>query len=419
MIYRRGNLFCVRIFIAVIFFSFLSVHTYAENESLYTDISGTVSFEHRGYLDDPAYNGQRSSLTSVTANVTFYFEDENYRSFTLTPNLRYDAVDSARNLADLKEAYFLTFGDIGQSEWELRLGFDQVFWGVVESRNIVDIVNQTDVADHPDEKSKLGQLMAHLTVTGDMGTLELFAMPFHRLRTYPGTNGRFRAQFPVDNNRATYESEHEERNVDWAAQYSNSIGLFDFGISTFYGTSREPKLVPLPTSPTEGVLVPHYETIRQYGLYGQITTGPFLFKLEAIDRRGASNRLLNKEDYKAYVLGAEYSFYSIFDSQADMTLFVERTYDTRKSRATNAFEDDIFLTSLFTFNDVNSSEFLVGTLVSRDRKSQTLALEYSQRLSDQWSLEIDSLFVLNAKATDVLKPVENDSFISLKLNYSF
>ena len=416
MIFRRGNSFCARIFITVLFFTFFSVHTYAENDDLFTEISGTVSFEQRGYLDDPRYNGQRSSLTSLSANVTFYFEDADYRSFTLTPNLRYDAVDSERNLADLKEAYFLTFGDIGQSEWELRLGFDQVFWGVVESRNIVDIVNQTDVADHPDEKSKLGQLMAHLTVTGDMGTLELFAMPFHRLRTYPGTKGRFRTQFPVDNDRATYESDHEERNVDWAAQYSNSVGLLDFGISTFYGTSREPKLEP---SPADEVLIPHYETIRQYGLYGQVTTGPFLFKLEAIDRRGASNNLSQKENYKAYVLGAEYSFYSILDSQTDMTLFVERTYDTRKSRATNAFEDDIFLTSLFTFNDVNSSEFLVGTLVSRDRKSQTLALEFSRRLSDQWSMEIDSLFVLNAKTTDVLKPIENDSFIGLKLNYSF
>ena len=414
MIFQRGTLFCLRIFLAVLFFSLFSVHAYAENENLYTEISGTVSFESRGYLDDPAHNGQRSSLTSLTANVTFYFEDENYRSFTLTPVLRYDAVDSERNLADLKEAYFLTFGDIGQSEWELRLGFDQVFWGVVESRNIVDIVNQIDVADHPDEKSKLGQLMAHLTVTGDLGTWELFAMPFHRLRTFPGTNGRFRAEIPVDNNRAIYESEHEERNVDWAAQYSNSIGPFDFGISTFYGTSREPKLVP-----TDGVLIPHYETIRQYGIYGQVTTGPYLFKLEAIDRRGASNNRGDKENYKAYVLGAEYSFYSIFDSQIDMTLFLERTYDTRKSRATNAFEDDIFLTSLFTFNDVNSTEFLVGTLVSRDRESQTLALEYSRRLTDQWALEIDSLFVLNAKSNDVLKPVENDSFIALKLNYSF
>ena len=417
MIIRRENLFCIRIFITLLFFSFFSVHTYAENENLYTEISGTVSFENRGYLDDPAYSGQRSSLTSLTANVTFYFEDEDYRSFTLTPTLRYDAVDSKRNLADLKEAYFLTFGDIGQSEWELRLGFDQVFWGVVESRNIVDIVNQTDVADHPDEKSKLGQLMAHLTVTGDLGTWELFAMPFHRLRTFPGKKGRFHAGLPVDNDRATYESEHEERNVDWAAQYSNSIGPLDFGINTFYGTSREPML---ERSLAEGVLIPHYETIRQYGLYGQVTTGPYLFKLEAIDRRGASNIFGQKENYKAYVLGAEYSFYSIFDSQIDMTLFVERTYDTRKSRATNAFEDDIFLTSLFTFNDVNSTEFVAGTLISRDRESQTLALEFSRRLTDQWALEIDSLFVLNAKATDfALKPVENDSFIALKLNYSF
>jgi len=75
----------------------------------------------------------------------------------------------------------------------LRLGVDRVFWGVVESRSLVDIVNQTDLVEHPDEKTKLGQPMAHVTWSGDWGALEVFGLTGHRPRTFPGRHGRLRS----------------------------------------------------------------------------------------------------------------------------------------------------------------------------------------------------------------------------------
>ena len=60
---------------------------------------------------------------------------------------------------------------------------------------------------------------------------------------------------------------------------------------------------------SEFVLAPYYEQIRQFGLDMQLTTGPWLLKLEAIHRAGAQNRRLDQylnyeeEDYAAFIVG--------------------------------------------------------------------------------------------------------------------
>ena len=79
-----------------------------------------------------------------------------------------------RTHADLREAYFLLFGEIGDGEWELRVGIDQVFWGVTESQHLVDIINQIDLVEHPNGETKLGQPMVNITYSSDWGIVEFF-----------------------------------------------------------------------------------------------------------------------------------------------------------------------------------------------------------------------------------------------------
>ena len=110
----------------------------------------------------------------------------------LSPFFRYDNADSRRTHADLREAYFLLFGEIGNGEWELRVGIDQVFWGVTESQHLVDIVNQIDLVEHPNGETKLGQPMVNITYSSDWGIVEFFVLPYHRARTFPGSSGRLR-----------------------------------------------------------------------------------------------------------------------------------------------------------------------------------------------------------------------------------
>ena len=316
--------------------SLLAVVAGAQTVAAQHEISGRVAVESRWFPQTAAYDGQRSYNAGLVVEPELFLEVAEETSFTLAPFFRYDAADPARTDGNLREAYLLLFGPAGASEWELRLGVDRVFWGVAEARHLVDIVNQTDLVDHPNEKTKLGQPMAHLTLSGDGGVAELFLISYHRLRTFPGRAGRLRPSFEIDNDRATYESGAREWHLDFAARYSNTFGPLDLGLSVFDGTGREPVMRPtsfrlVQGQPVPGALAPHYEQIRQFGLDAQLTVEAWLLKLEAIHRSGASNTASRKEDYAAFVVGGEYTFNGVFGTDPDLSLLAEWMIDDRST----------------------------------------------------------------------------------------
>ena len=388
------------------------------------EVFGRLSMETRLYPDSAAHPGQRSHASGLAVETTAHAEDDEGRSITLSPFVRYDAGDPDRTHADLREAYLLMYGDVGENEWELRLGIDRVFWGVVESRSLVDIVNQTDLVEHPNEKTKLGQPMAHVTWSGDWGALELFGLTWHRPRTFAGRHGRLRSGLVVDHDLTSYESSAQEWHLDLAGRYSGSFGALDAGLSVFDGTSREPTLVPTPAE-SEFVLTPHYEQIRQFGLDMQLTTGPWLLKLEAIHRAGAQNRRLDQllnyeeEDYAAFILGGEYTINAVLNSGADLSVFAEWARDGRGRWSTNALENDILLAARLGLNDEQSTEFFASVLGSLDTDSRVLNAEFKRRLSDHWSLHVESFVYFGIDEDDVLYDVRRDSFIGVNLDYNF
>ena len=390
----------------------------------YFELSGRYSPETRLYPETPAFADQRSHASGFAAEITAYMEDDEGRSITVTPFYRFDAGDPERTHADLREAFLLLYGDIGEGEWELRLGVDRVFWGVVESRSLVDIVNQTDLVEHPDEKTKLGQPMAHVTLSGDWGALELFALTGHRKRTYPGRHGRLRPALVVDHSLTAYESVHEEWHVDLAGRYTGSVGPLDVGLSAFDGTSREPTLLPMLVG-RELVLAPYYEQIQQFGLDTQLTTGPWLLKLEAIHRAGAQNARLDRtlnyeeEDYAAFVLGGEYAIYSPWELDAELTLIAEWTHDGRGRWATNAFENDLLLVARLGLNDEQSTEFVGSVLNSLENSSRVLGAEFKRRLSDSLSLHVEAAAYVGIDEDDAAYVARRDSYIGVNLDYNF
>ena len=399
----------------------------AQSADIEVELSGRFSIESRLYPDSALHSGQRSHAGGFTAKPELYAEDEEGRSLTISPFFRYDSADPRRTHADLREAFLLLYGEAGDGEWELRLGVDRVAWGVAEVRNIVDIVNQTDLVEHPDEKTKLGQPMAHGTWSADWGALELFLLPWHRERTYPGRAGRLRSGLVVDHDKATYDSAAGERHMDWAARYSGSFGLVDLGLSWFDGQSREPSLRPAEFAAVPGLPVPvptalhpHYEKIRQFGLDAQLTTGPWLLKLEAIRRLGASNRLVEEDDYGAWILGGEYSLYSVFDTEAEITLLSEWHWDGRgPERATNAFENDLFLAVRLALNDVEGTEFTLSVAEDLDHAGRVFGFEAKRRLDDNWLLELEGTAFHGVDwRGDALYGVRRDSFIALSLVYN-
>ena len=386
------------------------------------EYSGRLSIESRPFSEPALYLGQKSGGGSIVLEPNLYFEDTQGSgwSFNLVPFFRTDSADNDRSHSDLREAYLLWFGEAGDaSEWELRLGVDRVFWGVAESNHLVDIVNQTDLVDHPYGEIKLGQLMAHLTFSGDWGVAEIFGMPHHRLRTFPGRGGRLRSPYVVDNKQATYENGAEQKHVDWAARYSHSIGSADIGVSVFDGTSREPYLKPGQSDDGGNILIPHYEQIQQFGLDASMVAGPLLFKLEAIHRTGARDLVGKEDDYSAYTLGGEYTFYSILDSVVDLTLFSEWNKDERGVNSTDDLNNDFFLAGRFMFNDVQNTAITVAAVKDTELDTSTLTVEFDRRLSDQWELDVEWVEFLEADKKDIVYGSRNDSYVALVLTYNF
>ena len=404
--------------------SVLAAGASAEAEIVYREFSGSLGLESRWFPETGAYPGQASDASGFVTTQTLYLEDAEGRSLTVAPFFRYDNTDPVRTHADLRKAYFLLSGKIGDDQWELRVGFDQVFWGVTESQHLVDIVNQIDLVEHPSGEAKLGQPMAHLTWSGEWGTVEAFSLSYHRPRTFPGRSGRLRFPLVVDDEQVTYESAAEQWHLDFAARYSHSFGLVDMGLSVFDGTSREPFAVPGTGSSGAPALIQHYGQIRQLGLDVQLTVGSWLFKLEAIQRSGERNLLGVEEDYAAAVLGGEYAFYSVFGSAADLSLVGEWNYDGRgrnaiPRRSPITLENDLFLAARLAFNDVQSTEITASILRDMDRNTRVLAVELNRRLSDRWSLHLEAIDLLRIDEADLYYEARRDSFIELNLSYFF
>ena len=382
------------------------------------ELSGRLSVESRWFPRTGAYPGQRSHGSGIVAEPRLYVEDARGRSFTLAPFLRFDAGDERRTHVDLREAYFLAFGEFRNQEWEVRLGVDRVFWGVTESRRLVNIVNQVDLVEHPYREPSMGQAMAHLTMSGDWGAVEVFGMTGHRVRTFPGMSGRLRFPLVVDNERVSYESGAGRWRPEFAARYSRSSGEMDVGVSVFDGNSREPLLSPGIDPNGRPVLVPGYERIRQFGLDAQLTAGPWLFKLEGLGRAGARDRRGVEEDYVAATLGGEYTVFSVIGSAADLSLIGEWNYDGRGRNATNIFQNDLFLAARLAFNDIRSTEILGSMMNDFNTTTRVLTFELNRRISGRFSLHLEAIALLDVDAGDLSYASRRDSFLELHLTYN-
>jgi hypothetical protein len=143
------------------------------------DLGGSASVELRAFTQDPAFPNQDDSTLTWSSALEPEFVHEweagNDR-LTFVPFARWDSHDENRTHADIRTASWLHFGD----GWDLVVGLDRVFWGVTESRHLVDIVNQTDAVENVDGEDKLGQPMVNLNIESQWGDISLFALPGFR-----------------------------------------------------------------------------------------------------------------------------------------------------------------------------------------------------------------------------------------------
>jgi len=370
-------------------------------------LSGFVGLEVRAFPEDARYAHQfDGAQTSLAAQPEFTWESEDRDDqYSFIPFARLDSQDRRRTHADVREAYWRHVS----GPWEILAGVNRVFWGVAESRHLVDIINQTDFVEDIDGEDKLGQPMLKLSSQRDWGTLDLYLMPWFRERTFPGKHGRLRFPLVTDGD-PDYQSSDGRHHVDTALRYSHYIGDWDFGIYYFNGTGRAPRLV---ANADGSRLVPTYDLIKQVGTDVQFTSGAWLWKFEGLWRAQ------HGDHYGAAVGGFEYTLYQILASDADLGLLLEYSRDGRSDNPAEQppvlLDDDLFMGARFTLNDVQSSELLAGFVIDRDNHASQLSLEASRRLDNHWSLEAESRWFLNNGGNDVAAAFRDDSYLTLRL----
>jgi hypothetical protein len=373
------------------------------------DVTGFVGFETQAFWLDGQFAGQDDGLNpSLLLQPEFYWRSDDRRQrISIVGFARLDSMDSERTHADLREAYW----GIDGNGWDLTAGISKVFWGVSESRHLVDVINQTDLVENIDEESKLGQPMLNLNLQRDYGRFGLYVLPYFRERSFAGTDGRFRAPLVVDTEQAIYESAAAEKHVDLAFRYSHYIGDVDIGAYVFAGTSREARFMLAAEADR---LLPIYDQMTQWGVDVQYTADAWLWKLEAIAR---NTRI---DSFAALVGGFEYTFYGIKNSAADVGVLLEYLYDGRDSSSPpTAFENDLFVGARLVLNDAGDSSVLAGFAIDLDTQELFLNIETSRRIGDSLSVELQLRAFANAAPGDVLATVAQDDYLQLRLNWFY
>ncbi|NQW01160.1 MAG: hypothetical protein HQ483_15750 [Rhodospirillales bacterium] len=377
------------------------------------DIAGSSSMEVRLFPHQISYAGQRKSMVSPSLSLEpeFVLEtDDGTDRLTLIPFARLDADDDRRSHFDLREANWLHLADA----WDSRVGIGKVFWGVTESRHLVDIVNQTDAVENTDGEDKLGQPMINLNLQTDWGNFALFALPGFRERTFADDDARLRGPKPVQQNDATYDSSARAHHVDFALRWSRTLGDVDIGVSHFHGTSREARALTAARADGVSVFVPHYDQIDQTGIDAQLTRDAWLWKFEGIVRSGHGNR------FAATVAGVEYSFYQVADTSADIGVIAEYQYDGRDRSAPGTLsDDDLFVGLRWAANDAQDTSALAGLIVDRNSQETALSFEAERRLTDRWKAEIEGRWMENVPADGFLAGIKNDDHVIFRLTRYF
>jgi hypothetical protein len=371
------------------------------------DFQLEVAAEYRYFYNQSQFSEQVNHYPSVAFLPQYSIEwNKGYESINFKGFLRLDR-DRARTHWDIRELYYQK----AKNNWELSLGLKKVYWGVAESNHLVDIINQTDAVESFDGEKKLGQPLAQFSwITDKWGTFNFFYLPFHRQRTFSGERGRLRFGRVIENDELAYESNAEEWRQDFAIRWSHFVGIFDIGISHFYGNGREPLFAFTPT----GEINAFYPVINQTGLDIQITHNAFLWKFESIYRQA------DLQDFVAFVAGLEYTFGNIDGNGLDIGLLGEYLYDERDELALTALQNDLFLGSRIAFNDIQDTSILFGGIIDLEQSSSIFSVEASRRFGNSWKAEVEARLFNNIESSElILNNFRQDSFFKFNISRFF
>lgn len=384
----------------------------------YFEFYGEMEGEANLFLRSARFAGQTRDHVSFAIEPTAFAEwADGDLTATFTPFARVDSADTNRSHMDIREAKI----DYISGDWDATVGVDTVFWGKTEAVHLVDIINQTDAIEDLDDEAALGQPMVRVAYLTDLGKFSAYYLPYVRLRTFPGENGRLRGALPVNNDQARVNADGDRFAPSFALRFAGVFGDADIGVSAFHGISRDPGFAPtdfvlVGGVPTPTALAPVYDRITQVGFDGQYTSGPTLYKGEAIFRTGQTDLRARERDFVAFTGGLEYTLFGVYEN-ADLGLIGEYAFDSRGDDATTTFQNDIILGARLALNDEDDTSLLVTSAVDHQHGVASFRLEAQTRVAAGLVAGLEGSLFVNGDDDPLAADFQDDSFLRLKLTY--
>lgn len=369
-------------------------------------MSGYAGVMGRVYADTSGQERESARL-ALRLEPEWSWSDSQTR-WVVSPRLFVDGRDSGRDRSDFVELH-------GALRWDgnqVKVGISRVFWGVTESRHLVDIINPPDLALHySGDEQRLPTAMVQFSRTMDFGQLEFFALPWERDPRYPGKLGRPNTELPI-----TSDVLHPDGLPPaFAGRVGWSQDKFDAHLYYFRGLDRESVLAPRlqPAAPPT-TLEASRKLIRQWGFDLQMPLDNWLLKSEVIYRSGYSR------GFFAAVLGAEYAMNSFMGSVADVALMAEYQADPRPGSAPLApMNHAVFGGIRVALNDPASTEFKLGLLKDAATPAYIWRGDFSRRLQERWTLGGSLNLFRKVAEQPALRAYASDSYLELLLKYHF
>lgn len=380
-----------------------------------------VGLEGHFYPND-GFAGQDHGNFAATSELEFGAVLDDHWSARLTPFFRADATDSSRNGFDLREAAFEYTND----RWKWYAGMGKVSWSVTETVNIIphqvlDIINQRDMAGDTSGQEKLGAAMMVGSYQGDTTIAQLYVLPWFRKRVYPDVGTR---EHPFEglvdlNDRTEYASPDDEYRTNFALRIEKATDAANIALIQYQGYAPQPVITP---NFATGGSTNLYYLVNMTGLTVQATLGSWLLKTETayFDTRINPNHLQGVPDnYFSTVTGVEYTFVRAM-GQSDLGVVVEWIRDTRGNDVPGGtpFAADMFMGFRWVANDADDAQILGGLVRNASGESTVYQIQYEQRLLETYWLHVEAR-TYEAESGGLMSALRDDTVVYAELRYYF
>jgi hypothetical protein len=155
----------------------------------------------------------------------------------------------------------------------------------------------------------------------------------------------------------------------------------------------------------------------QLGVDVQATLGDWLWKFEGVYRS------TTQQDFWASQAGFEYSFIGVFESAIDLGMLMEHSWDSRGeasiSEPSSLLQNEVFFGARLAFNDMQSSELLMGFSCDLDHTAYSFLIEANRRFGDDIMISVDMRLLQTDDKQDLLYALRYDDHAQLTIAWYF